>query len=148
MFSYEVRVRQVNAGKMKAVATLVVDGLIEVEGFKIYEGSKGLFVSNPSHKGVGKDEEGNQIEKYYDDVKAIGDSGEELLKEIKDEMLKQYSALGSQQNAQAKSTSFKQQPSETVRGTAASAVTATAKQPVVAKTETVSTPPKAKKPLW
>jgi DNA-binding cell septation regulator SpoVG len=140
MFSYEVKVRQVNAGKMKGVATLVVDNLIEVEGFKIYEGSKGLFVSLPSHKGKGKDEQGNEIEKYYDDVRAIGDSGEELINEIKEEMLKAFSNL-SGQSAPVKAV---QQ-----RGTAASAVTASAKQTVTVKAqEPTSVPPKPKKPLW
>ena len=143
MFSYEVKVRQVNAGKMKGVASLVVDGLLEIEGFKIYEGSKGLFVSNPSHKGKGKDEQGNEIEKYYDDVKAVPENGEELLEEIKQEMLKQYSALvNSQQPRQ------QQAAAQNVRGTAAAAVTASAKQTTTAKAEPTSTPPKAKKPLW
>lgn len=143
MFSYEVKVRQVNAGKMKGVASLVVDGLIEVEGFKIYEGSKGLFVSNPSHKGKGKDEQGNEIEKYYDDVKAVPEHGEELLEEIKQEMLKQYSALANSQQPR------QQQPTaQNVRGNSAAAVTASAKQTTAPKSEPTSTPPKPKKPLW
>jgi len=140
MFSYEVKVRQVNAGKMKGVASVVVDGLIEVEGFKIYEGSKGLFVSNPSHKGKGKDEQGNEIEKYYDDVRAVGDQGEELLEEIKQEMLKQYAGLTNSPQAA-------RQQSVNTRGNAAAAVTAKQTTTVKAQ-EPTSTPPKPKKPLW
>jgi DNA-binding cell septation regulator SpoVG len=140
MFNYEVRVRSVNAGKMKAVATLVVDSLLEVEGFKIYEGSKGLFVSLPSHKGMGKDEQGNQIEKYYDDVRAVGEQGEALIEEIKEEILKQYESSSRQQSTPPANANQN-------RANVAAAQVVAKKQQAA---EPVATPqPKAnKKPLW
>ncbi len=141
MFNYEVKVKNVNSGKLKAVASLVIEGLIEIDGFKIYEGSKGLFVSVPSHKGTGKDEQGNQIEKYYDDVRFTDEKGEEALLEIKNEMLKQYcSSTGAvMPNAQ------KTQQQIATRGNAAAAVTAS--KPQTTK-QSDSIPPKPKKPLW
>lgn len=140
MFSYEVRVRSVNAGKMKAVATLIVDGLLEVEGFKVYEGSKGLFVSLPSHKGTGKDEQGNQVEKYYDDVRPSGEQGEALLEEIKAEILKQFESSSRQNSTPPANANEK-------RANVASAQISAKKQQAA---EPVATPqPKAnKKPLW
>ncbi len=141
MFSYEVKVKSVNSGKLKAIASLVLEGLIEVDGFKIYEGSKGLFVSVPSHKGTGKDEQGNQIEKYYDDVRFVDEKGEEALTEIKNEMLKQYcSATGIQMPNAPKA-----QQQTATRGNAAAAVTAS--KPQTTK-QSDSVPPKPKKPLW
>lgn len=47
----EVRVRKVAAGgKLKAFASITIDGLFVVHDLKIIEGHKGLFVAMPSRK--------------------------------------------------------------------------------------------------
>ena len=69
MFSYEIRIRRITNPniKIKAVASLIVDGVMSIEGFKIINGSKGLFVSVPNHKGTIM-EDGVKVDKYFDDV--------------------------------------------------------------------------------
>ena len=52
-----------------AFASLIIDDVLEVDGFKVIDGSKGLFVSAPQHKG--KDKEGN--DSWFEDVRFIGD---------------------------------------------------------------------------
>ena len=53
MFSYEINLRKISNPnlKIKAVASVVIDGIMSVDGFKVINGSKGLFVSVPNHKG-------------------------------------------------------------------------------------------------
>ncbi len=48
-------------------------GGIKVKGFKVMEGSKGLFVANPSQKGKGEDA------KYYDTVYIANEEDRKLL---------------------------------------------------------------------
>ena len=49
----DVRVRKIaNNGKMKAVASITLDGEFVVHDIKIIEGDKGLFVAMPSRKAV------------------------------------------------------------------------------------------------
>ena len=52
MFSYNIQVRKINKPglKIKAVASIIIDDIMSIDGFKIIEGSKGLFVSVPNHK--------------------------------------------------------------------------------------------------
>lgn len=71
MFSYSIKVKTVKnpRGKIMAFASLVIDDVLEVDGFKVIDGSKGLFVSAPQHKG--KDKEGNDA--WFEDVRFIGD---------------------------------------------------------------------------
>lgn len=71
MFSYGVRVNLIRNPKSKTVAfaSLLIDDLMEVNGFRVIDGAKGLFVSPPQHKG--KDKEGNDT--WYDDVRFIID---------------------------------------------------------------------------
>ena len=56
-------------GKIVAFASLIIDDVLEIDGFKVINGSKGLFVSAPQHKG--KDKEGN--DSWFEDVRFIGD---------------------------------------------------------------------------
>jgi DNA-binding cell septation regulator SpoVG len=42
-------------GKSKAFASLIVDGVMEIKGFKVVEGSNGLFVAVPQREGTKKD---------------------------------------------------------------------------------------------
>ena len=60
MFSYTVKVNPLPRplGKIVGFASLLIDDVLEVNGFRIINGQKGLFVSPPQHKGKGKDENG------------------------------------------------------------------------------------------
>tara|TARA_B100000029_G_scaffold504230_2_gene582690 strand:- start:379 stop:756 length:378 start_codon:yes stop_codon:yes gene_type:complete len=79
-------------GKIVGFASLVIDDVLEVNGFRIINGQKGLFVSPPQHKGKGKDENGNEVEKWYDDVRFIGDQSEDISKEIKESILSSFNS--------------------------------------------------------
>ena len=49
----DVRVRIVasdNASKMKAIASITIDGVFVVHDIKILEGEKGMFIAMPSRK--------------------------------------------------------------------------------------------------
>jgi DNA-binding cell septation regulator SpoVG len=91
MFSYEVNVRKINSPKLKGVASVIIDNILEIDGFKIIEGSNGLFVSVPSHKGAVM-EDGQKVEKYFDDVKFKGEDGLLFSKELKDSILSSYTS--------------------------------------------------------
>ena len=71
MFSYAIKIKKVRnpKGKIMAFASLIIDDVLEVDGFKVIDGSKGVFVSAPQHKG--KDKEGN--DSWFEDVRFIGD---------------------------------------------------------------------------
>lgn len=76
-FNYDVEVHPFNsAGKTVAFVKLIIEGVISIDGFKIINGSNGLFVSAPQHKGKGKDEAGNETVAWYDDVRFLGDKPE------------------------------------------------------------------------
>ena len=92
MFSYSFKIRRLNSSsKLKAFVTLVIDGLLEVDGFKIIDGSNGLFVSVPSHKGT-ITENGVSVDKYFDDVRFHGEEGLALSNEIKQAILNEYTS--------------------------------------------------------
>ena len=133
MFSYRVKVRKINSPKLKGVASLVIDDILEIDGFKIIEGSKGLFVSVPSHKGTVM-EDGVKVEKYFDDVRFPGEQGLDVSKEIKDSILSEYNSasdpLGSPNAAQTNAVKSKQ--AATTQG----------------KVSNDSSPPRDRKPLW
>lgn len=133
MFSYRVKVRRINSAKLKGVASLIIDDIMEIDGFKIIEGSKGLFVSVPSHKGTVM-EDGVKVEKYFDDIRFPGEQGMDVSREIKDSILSEYNStsdpLGSSNTAQTNAVKSKQ---------AASSQT---------KTSNDSSPPRDRKPLW
>lgn len=90
MFSYSFKIRPLNKpSKLKAFVTIVIDDVMEVDGFKIIDGSKGLFVSAPSHKGT-VTEDGQQVEKWFDDVRFVGDNAMDIADEIKRSIIDQY----------------------------------------------------------
>ena len=91
MFSYRIKVRKINSAKLKGVASLTIDDVLEIDGFKIIDGSKGLFVSVPSHKGTIM-EDGVKVEKYFDDVRFPGEQGAEISQEIKQAILSEYNS--------------------------------------------------------
>jgi len=98
-------------GKTRAFAKLVVDDVMEINGFKIIEGIKGLFVGKPQTKGKNKDGEVT----WYDDVRFLDAKEEdayrtpveeEICKAILDKYLSltsssEQSTRGSAANAQA-----------------------------------------------
>lgn len=69
MFSYDVKIRAFDGqGSTRAFAVLVIDNVLEVQGFKVIEGRNGLFVSSPQTKSNKIDEQsGKNI--YFDDVR-------------------------------------------------------------------------------
>lgn len=93
------------AGNTKAFATLVIDDVVAVKGFKVVESRSGdLFVGFPSTKG--KDKEGN--EKWYNDVQFYedveeGQYGGPIRKSATDAILAEYNrtvTAGQAQNHQ------------------------------------------------
>lgn len=135
MFSYSIRVREINSPKLKAVATVIVEDLMELEGFKIINGSKGLFVSVPSHKGTVQ-EDGVSVEKYFDDIRFPGEAGKEFGDELKAAILTAYQNLNNSQPANSA-------PPQEARATAAAA-----HSKVQQSASKDSNPPRNRKPLW
>ena len=119
------------------VAVVTIEDLMEIEGFKIINGSKGLFVSVPSHKGTVQ-EDGVSVEKYFDDVRFPGEAGKEFGDELKAAILTAY-----HNDSDSTSHSSDKKPSQETRASAAAAHTK-AKQP----TKKDSKPPRERKPLW
>ena len=143
MFSYEINLRKINKPglKIKGVASIVIDGVMSVDGFKIIEGSKGLFVSVPNHKGSVM-EDGVKVDKYFDDVRFLGEEGVLFGQELKEAILSDY------RNG---NTSSRPSPS---RGEAASAHSKAVKksEPVEDSAESeqkpASKPDRTRKPIW
>jgi DNA-binding cell septation regulator SpoVG len=133
MFSYRIKVRKINSAKLKGVASLVIDDVIEIDGFKIIDGSKGLFVSVPSHKGTIM-EDGVKVEKYFDDVRFPGEQAQEVGNEIKQAILAEYNSASDPLASNAS-----QSNAVKAKQTAASNATSSSKD---------SSPPRDRKPLW
>ncbi len=66
MFSYSVRVNKIQNPKNKLLgfADIIIDDVMVVKGFKIFEGPRGAFVKPPAHKG--QDKEGGEA--WFDDI--------------------------------------------------------------------------------
>ena len=107
MFSYTINVNALKApvGKIMGFATLIIDETLEVHGFRIINGSKGLFVSPPQHKGKWKNPETKQEEeKWYNDVNFVGDSYEAARDEVYGAIITEYEkAKGSSSKGEAAS---------------------------------------------
>jgi len=88
MFSYTVQVRTIKNPRTKVVAfaSLLINDVLSLEGFRIIDGAKGLFVSAPSHKGKNKEGE----DTWYDDVRFVGDDAEAVKEEIYKSVLQAY----------------------------------------------------------
>ncbi len=138
MFSFEVKVRPITSSNSKIVAmcSIVLNEMIEIDGFKLVNGSKGLFISPPSHKGTGKDENGNEIEKWYDDVRFLPEVSDAFKQELQDEIIKVYNSLQSQSKPTA------EPKTQVSRGAAATVNTQAQVQPKS------TAPARDKKPLW
>lgn len=91
MFSYQINMRKISKPglKIKGIASIVIDDIMSIDGFKIIEGSNGLFVSVPNHKGTVM-EEGVKVDKYFDDVRFIGEEGISFSQELKNAILDSY----------------------------------------------------------
>jgi len=105
MFSYTVNINRIKQplGKIVAFASLLIEETLEVHGFRVINGAKGLFVSPPQHKGKGKDEEGNQVDKWYDDVRFIGDNSDDAKQEVFNSILAAYNDGANAKASAAKS---------------------------------------------
>ena len=90
MFSYEVSLRRIKSqSKMRAIASVTLDGVMTIDGFKVIEGSKGYFVSVPNHKGTIM-EDGVKVDKYFDDIRFPGEEGLAFGQELKAAILNEY----------------------------------------------------------
>jgi DNA-binding cell septation regulator SpoVG len=136
MFSYSIFVRKINNPKLKGVATVTIDDVMDLEGFKIIDGTKGLFVSVPSHKGTVV-EDGNKVEKYFDDIRFKGELGKEFADELKSAIINAYNNL-SDSNRSNHDHSATQSEAVAAKNTAAQA----------SNSSSDSTPPRTRKPLW
>jgi stage V sporulation protein G len=130
MFSYKIKVRKINSPKLKGVASLVIDDVLEVDGFKIIDGSKGLFVAVPSHKGTIV-EDGVKVDKYFDDVRFPGEQGLEVREEIKQAILSEYNSA-----------------SDPLISNSSQSTAVKAKTDAASTSSKDSSPPRGRKPLW
>ena len=129
MFSYSFKIRRINTNsKLKAFVTIVIDDVLEVDGFKIIDGSKGLFVSAPSHKGT-VNEDGQQVEKWFDDVRFVGENAMDIGDEIKRAIIEQFNSDSYSSN----------------RGTAAAAHSSNSSSKPAPSS---NRPSNSRKPLW
>lgn len=69
-----------------AYASLLIENVFEVTGFKVFNGSNGLFVKPPQHKGRNKDGE----EEWFDDVRFIGETSKEVRDEVYQNIISAY----------------------------------------------------------
>lgn len=102
MFSYSVQIKRIPnpKGKIVAFASIIVEDVFEIDGFKVVNGAKGLFVSHPQHKG--KDKDGNDT--WYDDARFVGDAAEDIKNEVHRAIINQYNASGANQYQQRAQT--------------------------------------------
>lgn len=70
--------RMVNKGKVKAIASVSLDGMFVVKNLKIMDGKKGLFVSMPQESYPGKDGQ----TKYSNTFFALTNSAKMQLQEV------------------------------------------------------------------
>lgn len=153
MFSFSVNVRRINSStNFKGVASIIIDNLLEIDGFKIINGRNGLFVSLPSHKGE-IIEDGVKVEKYFDDIRFKGDEGVQVGLDIKQAILDAYNNAGSASGSPAEVLSSKPAPKRQEvkeEDTVARKSTAASAKAAAATTEAAkpSTSARERKPLW
>ena len=154
MFSYTIKVRRINSSSsFKGIASVLIDGLMEIDGFKIINGRNGLFVSMPSHKGEVM-EDGVKVEKYFDDVRFPSEECLEFSKELKEAILSAYnntssSTTGSPADVLATKPTPKRQVVDEEETATRKSTAATAKASA-ATTEAAkpATSTRERKPLW
>lgn len=144
MFSYEVTLRRIKSqSKMRGIASVTIDGIMTIDGFKVIEGSNGYFVSVPNHKGTIM-EDGVKVEKYFDDIRFPGEEGLAFSQELKTAILNEYNngggssespSRGSAAAAHAKKAAPKKQDEDSSSEKEESS-------------EKPSTPNRSRKPIW
>lgn len=82
-FSAKVNLLKNQTSSLRAFATVIVDGLLEINGFRIIEGAKGLFVASPSKPSPTPGADGKT--QYFDDVR-FTDADERGFSETKDQL--------------------------------------------------------------
>lgn len=93
MFNYSIKVHVLpqSYGKLIGFASLIIDETMQVDGWRIIDGVNGLFATPPQHQGKGKDEEGNEVTRWYDDVRFLGENAENIKEEIKKNIIEEFS---------------------------------------------------------
>lgn len=113
-FSAEVNIMKTATGSMKGFATLIIDDLVKINGFRIIEGSKGLFVAVPQTKGSKPGEDGK--DQYFDDIK-FTDADEKGISAtkavIQKTILEAYEALAGTANRKEAATARTKDPTPT-----------------------------------
>ena len=135
MFSYSVKVRRIQKQgiNLKAVVCLTIDECMEIDAIKVINGSNGLFVSWPSHKGQVV-EDGKTVDKWFNDIRFPGPGGALVRDEINAAILKEYNKV--------ESSPTQQQQIDTARTAAAKA------QQAVNENSNKPTDSGGRKPLW
>jgi DNA-binding cell septation regulator SpoVG len=116
MFNFSVKVFKLERpiGKLVGFASITIEDVLFLDGFKVFDGKNGLFLAPPSREG--KDKDGNKA--YYDQVKFLTfddspnkDGAEALKKEIEDAVVAEFNSKGGgatqQDAAQARSNGGK-----------------------------------------
>ena len=125
MFSYTVKVFNLSNPRSKLVgfASLIIENVLQIEGFKIFDGTSGLFVKPPSHPGKNKDGE----DTWFDDGRFIQDgktidfkdndsAAGTCRKEIYKSMIDEYLAKSSQSQGSSRSSAARSQSEVNQRG--------------------------------
>jgi DNA-binding cell septation regulator SpoVG len=74
-FGAKVTTLQSPKGALRAFATLIVNDVIHINGFRVLEGSNGSFVAAPQKKGSKPDPESGK-DVYFDEVRFMEDTAE------------------------------------------------------------------------
>lgn len=143
MFSYEINLRKISNPnlKIKAVASVVIDGIMSVDGFKVINGSKGLFVSVPNHKGSIM-EDGVKVDKYFDDVRFLGEEGNAIAQEIKSSILDAYNSDSTSTPSRAKTAAAHNKTSKPAPAPD------TSPEDTVQDSSSKKAPDRTRKPIW
>ena len=102
-FSAKVNLIKDPRSNLKGYATLVINGLVELSGFRIVEGQKGLFAAVPQTKGTKQDENGK--DQYFDNIRFsdMSEEGHSATKQaIQSVILEAYGTALAEQNTSSR----------------------------------------------
>jgi len=113
MFNYSVKPFKLPnpTSKLVGFCSLTIEGTLQIEGFKIFDGANGMFVKPPSHQG--KNREGEVA--WFDDIRWL-DSGQPIdfkdkesngaqcRTEIYNSMIQAFNELGQNSNTSQQSS--------------------------------------------
>lgn len=107
MFSYRFDYTPLNSGgKAKAFVSIIIDDVLRLDGFKIMESDRGLWVAPPQEKGSKPDANGN--DQWFKRVRFVDEKADEkdwqtpMEQEVYTEMIsgyEQFAANSSRQSA-------------------------------------------------